>query len=84
MPRREASGALYATARVNWPPPFRAGESREGAALFGGGVGGTPQPLSAPLPAREVVGRPEPGPAHPDAESGRPTNSGPKPTTSPR
>ena len=37
-----------------------AGESREGPALFGGGTGGTPQPLSAPLPAREALGvRPE-------------------------
>ena len=31
-----------------------AGESREGAALFGGGLGVTPQPPSAPLPAREA------------------------------
>ena len=33
-----------------------AGESREGTALFGGGLGVTPQPLLAPLPAREASG----------------------------
>ena len=40
------------------------GESREGAALFGGGLGVPPQPLSAPLPAREAGGPPERGRAH--------------------
>ena len=33
-----------------------AGESREGGALYWWGFGGTPQPLSAPLPAREAGG----------------------------
>ena len=38
-----------------------AGESREGGALFGGGLGHPPTPLSAPLPAREAGGPPEAG-----------------------
>ena len=49
-------------------PP--AGESREGGSPLWWGLGGTPQPLSAPLPAREAGGCPERQQAHPDVESG--------------
>ena len=52
------------------------GESREGAALFGGGLGERPNPISAPLPAREVSGPPGPGTG---AQPCAPTNTEPKP-----
>ena len=52
-----------------------AGESREGVALFGGGLGEPPTP-PAPLPTREAGGLPERRRAHPDADSERPYESG--------
>ena len=45
--------------------PDRAGESREGAALFGGAWGYSPQPPSAPLPDREADGPPDVGTGRP-------------------
>ena len=65
------------------PPRFRIGaeatrrasrrrESPERAQPSLVGAWGTPQPLSASLPAREAGGPPESGPVHPDAGSGRP------------
>ena len=49
-----------------------AGESREGTALFGGGLGGTPKPLSAPLPVREAGRPPEWGGSHSHINRGHP------------
>ena len=64
-------------------------ESREGGALFGGGLGvPPPQPLSAPLPAKEVGRRPERGRAHSrgplrNGNWSRPQGDAPAPAESP-
>ena len=57
----EAADPLHIAARATRRDSRPAGESREGAALFGGGLGVPPQPLSAPLPAREAGGPPDRG-----------------------
>ena len=59
-----SSNCLHITAQATRRASRPAGESREGAALFGGGLGVPPQPLSDPLPAREAGGPPEWGRAH--------------------
>ena len=54
--RQPVSGAAAYRSRSNAKASRPAGESREGVALFGGGLGGNPPTPSAPLPAGEAGG----------------------------